>query len=181
MTPKEFARIRRQELGLTQQQLAEKLKTTRVTIARYETGARRIPGVMELMIKELSRAPVLPMAGIVAAGRPIEPVTQNEAIEVPLSMIQGNENFVLKIDGESMRDDGILRGDFVVVRKQKTARTGDRVIALINGQATIKKYHPTSQSIELRPVNASMSPIVLKQTDDFQIQGVVVGLVRHYR
>jgi repressor LexA len=181
MTPKELARIRRQELGLTQEQLAEKLKTTRVTIARYETGARRIPGVVELMIKELSRAPALPMAGIVAAGKPIEAIAQNEAVEVPLSMIQGNKNFVLKIDGESMRDDGILPGDLVVVRKQSTARTGDRVIALINGQATIKKYYRNSDAIELRPVNATMSPIVLKQSDDFDIQGVVVGLIRHYK
>jgi repressor LexA len=181
MSPKELARIRREELGLTQQQLAEKLKTTRVTIARYETGARRIPGVVELIIKELSRDPALPMVGIVAAGKPIEAVSQNEAVEVPLSMIQGSENFVLEITGESMRDDGILPGDLVVVRKQSTARTGDRVIALINGQATIKKYYRKTDAIELRPVNSTMSPIVLKQTDDFQIQGVVVGLIRHYK
>jgi repressor LexA len=181
MRPNELARIRREELGLTQLQLAEKLKTTRVTIARYETGARRIPGVVELMVKELSRAPALPMVGIVAAGKPIEPVTQNETVEVPFSMIQGNENFVLKINGESMRDDGILPGDLVVVRKQSTARTGDRVIGLINGQATIKKYYRKSNAVELRPVNSSMDPIVIKQTDDFHIQGVVVGLIRHYK
>ena len=70
MTAKEFARSRR-ELGLTQQRLAEKLKTTRVTVARYESGMRRIPGVVELMVKELSRSTVLPMVGVVAAGKPL--------------------------------------------------------------------------------------------------------------
>ena len=166
MTAKEFARSRR-ELGLTQQRLAEKLKTTRVTVARYESGMRRIPGVVELMVKELSRSTVLPMVGVVAAGKPIEAVTQNESVEVPASMIGGGENFVLKIIGESMRDDGILPGDLVVVCKQAVARNGDRVIALLNGQATIKKYRRNGDTIELRPVNATMSPIA--------------GLVRHYQ
>jgi repressor LexA len=180
MTAKDFARSRR-ELGLTQQQLAEKLKTTRVTVARYESGMRRIPGVVELMVKELSRSTVLPMVGVVAAGKPIEAVAQNESVEVPQTMIGGGENFVLKITGESMRDDGILPGDLVVVRKQAVARNGDRVIALVNGQATIKKYYRNGDAIELRPVNSSMSPIAVKKTDDFRVQGMVVGLIRHYK
>jgi repressor LexA len=180
MTAKEFARSRR-ELGLTQQQLAEKLKTTRVTVGRYEAGMRRIPGVVELMVKELSRSTVLPMAGVVAAGKPIEAVTQNESVEVPSSMVYRGENFVLKITGESMRDDGILPGDLVVVRKQPVARNGDRVIALVNGQATIKKYHRNGDAIELHPVNSSMTTIAAKKTDDFRVQGIVVGLIRHYK
>ena len=180
MTAKEFARSRR-ELGLTQQQLAEKLKTTRVTVARYEAGMRSIPGVVELMVKELSRSTVLPMAGVVAAGKPIEAVAQSESVEVPVSMIDGGENFVLKITGESMREDGILPGDLVVVRKQPVARNGDRVIALVNGQATIKKYHRNGDAIELRPVNSSMTPIAVEKTDDFRLQGIVVGLIRHYK
>ena len=180
MTAKEFARCRR-NLGLTQQQLAERLKTTRVTVARYEAAMRRIPGVVELMVKELSRSTVLPMAGVVAAGKPIEAVAQSESVEVPLSMIDASENFVLKITGESMREDGILPADFVVVRKQSVARNGDRVIALLNGQATIKKYHRNRDAIELRPVNSSMTPITVKRTDDFRIQGIVIGLIRHYK
>ena len=181
MTPKALATIRRQDLGLTQQQLAEKLKTTRVSIARYETGARRIPGVIELMIKQLSQTVALPMAGIVAAGKPIEAVEQNELIDIPPAMIQGKENFVLKVTGESMRDDGILPGDFIVVRKQSSARNGERVVALINGQATVKTYHQKVNAIELRPVNTAMQPVVIKPTDDLQIQGVVVGLMRYYK
>ena len=173
--------MRREELGLTQQQLAEKLKITRVTIARYEAGMRRIPGVVELMIRELGRGGALPMAGIVAAGKPIEAVAQNEAVDVPSGMIRGKENFVLHVTGESMRDDGILPGDFVVVRGQSIARNGETVIALVNGQATIKKYHHKGDVIELRPVNAAMKPIAVRRTDDFRIQGVVVGLIRYYK
>ena len=181
MTSKELARIRRHELGLTQREMAEKLKTTRVTIARYESGARRIPGVVEVLIKELSRVATLPMAGIVAAGKPIEPVEQNQLLEAPSAMIRDKDTFALQVTGESMRDDGILPGDFVVVRTQGTARNGETIIALVNGQATVKKYYTKGKTIELRPVNSAMEPIVVGPSDDFRIQGIVVGLIRYYR
>jgi len=181
ITPKELARIRKNELGLTQEQLAQALRTTRVSIARYETGARRIPPAVELLVKQLRQKTVLPMLGIVAAGKPIEPVEQNESVEVPAGMIGGKETFVLTVTGESMRDDGIFSGDLVVVRRQNTARNGDRVVALVNGEATIKTYQENGRSVELRPMNESMQPIVIKPTDNLQIQGVVAGLLRYYR
>jgi repressor LexA len=177
MRPRDFANIRR-DLGLTQQALANRLKTTRVTIARYETGQRRIPGTVEFALAQLARPNSLPMAGIVAAGKPIEPVSQNETIEVPTGMAARN-NFVLQITGESMRDEGILPGDYVIVRSQSVAQNGETVIALVNGQATIKKYYRRGDLLELRPVNSTMQPIVVKQDDDFQIQGVVVGVIRY--
>jgi repressor LexA len=121
------------------------------------------------------------MAGIVAAGKPIEPVEQRDLVDVPPGMSAGKDTFVLKVAGESMRDDGILPGDLVVVRRQNSARTGDRVVALINGDATIKSYHQRGSSIELRPMNETMKPIVIKPTDNLQIQGVVAGLLRYYR
>jgi repressor LexA len=181
MTPHELATIRRRDLGLTQQELADKLKTTRVSIARYETGARRIPATVELVVRQLRRPQTLPMAGIVAAGKPIEAVEQNESIEVPPTMMHAGNTFVLKVAGESMREDGMLPGDFVVVRKQTTANSGERVIALINGQATVKRYYPKGSEIELRPMNKDMDPVLVKRTDDFRVEGVVVGLIRHYR
>jgi repressor LexA len=181
MTAGELATIRRRDLGLTQEELARKLKTTRVSIARYENGTRRIPGAIELVVRQLCRPDALPMAGIVAAGKPIVPVEQNENVEVPASMVDGKQTFVLKVAGESMRDDGILPGDFVVVRKQGMAASGDRVIALVNGQATIKRYYPKAKTVELHPVNREMAPIIINRSDDFRIEGVVVGLIRHYR
>ena len=80
-----------------------------------------------------------------------------------------------------MRDEGILPGDVVVVQKQSTARNGQTVIALVNGEATIKIYHRNAGSVELRPANDTMKPIVVHETDTFHIEGIVVGVIRHLR
>ena len=181
MSPKELARLRKHELGLTQEQLAQQLRTTRVSIARYETGQRRIPPAVELLVKQLCQKTSLPMAGIVAAGKPIEPVEQTDLVDVPPGMMAGKETFVLTVTGESMREDGILPGDLVVVRRQNTAKNGDRVVALVNGEATIKTYYQAGRSVELRPMNQSMEPITIRHTDELQIRGVVAGLLRYYR
>ncbi len=80
-----------------------------------------------------------------------------------------------------MRDEGILPGDLVVVHKQVLARNGQTVIAVVNQEATIKKYYRRGERIELVPANATMRPIVVKPHDDFRIEGVVVGVMRHLR
>src|SRR5919109_902080 len=92
MKPADLKRIREQ-LGWTQQQLADALHTTRVSVARYEAGMRRIPGIVKVTIDRLSRVTEVPMAGIVAAGLPIEPVQQSELIDVPPTMLQGGKTF----------------------------------------------------------------------------------------
>ncbi len=155
------------------------LKTTRVTIARYEAGMRRIPGTVSVAIERLQQSPTIPLAGTVAAGCPIEPIEQSESVEVPPSMAKGGKVFALRVKGDSMKDEGILPGDLVIVRKQETARTGQTVIALVNREATIKIYVKKDSHIELRPANAAMSPIVVKPSDEFHIEGVVVGVIRH--
>jgi repressor LexA len=119
MKPADLKRVREQ-LGLTQQQLADALRTTRVSVARYEAGMRRIPGMVQVMLAQLGRSSEIPMAGMVAAGSPIEPVQQSELIDVPPSMLRGGNTFALRVKGESMKDDGILPGDLVVIRKQET-------------------------------------------------------------
>ncbi|MEX5283355.1 MAG: transcriptional repressor LexA [Nitrospiraceae bacterium] len=179
MRPAEF-RQTRQLLRLTQDQLAEKLKTTRRSIIRYEDGSRRIPGLAEVALQAISTASVQ-MAGIVAAGAPIEPIPQTEPVEVPKSMVGRGETFALRVKGESMRNEGILPGDVVVVQKQSTARSGQTVIALVNGEATIKTYRRKGGVIELQPANETMRPIVVKETDSFRIEGIVVGVIRHLR
>ena len=78
-----------------------------------------------------------------------------------------------------MRDEGILPGDVVVVQKQSTARNGQTVIALINGDATIKTYYRNNGRAELHPANESMQPILVKESDTFHIEGLVVGVIRH--
>lgn len=166
-------------MGLTQDQLAKALKTSRKTINFYEAGTHRIPGSVELALLSLASSTFLPLAGTVAAGRPIEPFPQAQTVEVPLSMARQGKNFALRVKGESMRDDGILTGDIVVVRKQSTAHNGQMVVALVNGEATIKRYIKKANCIELHPANPSMEPILVALEDKFRIEGIVVGLIRH--
>ena len=178
MKASELKRVREQ-LGLTQQQLAHALQTTRVSVARYEAGMRRIPGMVAVALERLGRSSEIPMAGTVAAGSPIEPVSQSELIDVPPSMLRGGETFALRVKGESMKEDGILPGDLVVVRKQVTAQNGQTVVALVNHEATIKTYFKKDSHIELHPANAAMQPIIVKPSDTFQIEGILIGVIRH--
>jgi repressor LexA len=177
MKPAQF-RHTRQFLKLTQDQLAKQLRTTRRSVIRYEDGSRRIPGMAEVALQHLATDHVQ-MAGVVAAGEPIEPIAQMERVEVPKSMLGRGDTFALRVKGTSMRDDGILPGDVVVVQKQSTARNGQTVIALVNGDATIKTYYRKAGAIELHPANDSLKPILVKETDTFYIEGIVVGVIRH--
>ena len=179
MKPAEF-RHTRQLLKLTQDQLAEQLRTTRRSVIRYEDGSRRIPGMAEVALQHLA-TDYVQLAGVVAAGEPIEPIAQTERVEVPKTMVGRGDTFALRVKGTSMRDDGILPGDVVVVQKQSTARNGQTVIALVNGDATIKIYRHKAGSVELHPANDAMKPIVVRDTDTFQIEGVVVGVIRHLK
>jgi repressor LexA len=178
MKPADLKRVR-EHLGLTQQQLADALQTTRVSVGRYEAGMRRIPGMVKVALDQLSRSVEIPMAGIVAAGLPIEAVQQSELVDVPPSMLRGGNTFALRVKGESMKEDGILPGDLVVVRKQETARNGQTVVALVNQEATIKTYFKTDSRIELHPANAAMKPITVEPSDDFHIEGILIGVIRH--
>ena len=178
MTPQTLKQIRGR-LGFTQSELAERLHTTRITITRYECGTRRIPGVVKAFLSQLDSSSQIPMLGVVAAGIPIEPILQVEQVEVPPSMLQTGENFALQVKGESMRDEGILPGDLVIVHKQRTAQNGQTVVALVNQEATVKKYYKKDNQIELHPANLTMSPIIVTPADEFAIEGVVTGVIRH--
>lgn len=78
-----------------------------------------------------------------------------------------------------MKDDGILSGDIVVVQKQGTAKNGQTIVALVNGEATIKSFFKKDTHIELRPANDMMRPIIVRPSDEFQIEGIVIGVIRH--
>jgi len=121
----------------------------------------------------------LPLVGSVAAGRPIEAVNIPDSLEVPPSMVGHGEHFVLRVRGDSMIGDGILDGDYVVVRKQATADSGQTVVALIDGEATVKRLHKRGETIELLPTNPAMQPIHVPPDAEFAIEGVVVGVIRH--
>jgi repressor LexA len=122
----------------------------------------------------------IPLLGEVAAGRPLEPFEHPEPIEIPASLLRGGENFALRVRGDSMIDAGIRDGDIVIVRRQATADNGQTVVALVDGEATIKKYYRRGQHVELLPANPQVSPIVV-EWGDVHIRGVVVGLIRRFQ
>jgi repressor LexA len=121
----------------------------------------------------------LPLVGTVAAGRPIEAIETADTIEVPSSMVGRGENFALRVRGDSMVGDGILDGDFVVVRKQASADSGQTVVALIGNEATVKRLVRKDGRIELHPANPAMAPILVENAEELRIEGVVVGVLRH--
>lgn len=123
----------------------------------------------------------IPLLGFIAAGKPLEPYTDpNATIDIPPSLVSGKKRvFALQVKGDSMVEEGILDGDFVVVEEQEEAKNGDIVVALLeNGLATLKKFYKEATRIRLEPANSKMKPIFAKNV---QIQGRVVAIIRHYK
>lgn len=137
--------------------------------------------VVPIIAKELSPSVELPLMGYIAAGQPLEPHTDpNATFQVSASMLSGkNTSYVLQVKGESMIEDGILDGDFVVIEKVSTANNGEIVVALVDDNlATLKKFYKEDGRVILRPANSRMEPIY---PTSLRIQGRVVGLVRRYQ
>jgi repressor LexA len=127
------------------------------------------------------RAVELPLLGFVAAGMPIEAVASNETIAVPEDFAGKRDTYVLRVRGDSMIDEQIRDGDFVVVEDRKSAENGEMVIALLRGSdVTLKKfYRDPDGRVRLQPANATMQPLYV-DPDHVQVQGVVVGVLRKY-
>jgi repressor LexA len=137
---------------------------------------------LELVSTPVAVAAVeLPLLGRVAAGSPIEAITASETIFVPEDMVGRRDTYVLQVKGDSMIDEQIRDGDFVIVENRKHARDGEMVIALLDGEnATLKKiYREGGGMVRLQPANARVKPIVVDQ-DRLRIQGVVIGVLRKY-
>lgn len=124
----------------------------------------------------------LPILGLIAAGSPIETIAgHKETLEVPAFMVGTKNSYVLQVRGQSMIEDGIHDGDYVVVQEKEVPSNGDTVVALINdGEATLKKYYKEKDHIRLQPANSSMEPIIVKPSTPIKIQGVLIGLIRKY-
>ena len=121
----------------------------------------------------------LPLLGLIAAGEPIEALENPEMVDVPPSLLHP-DHYVLQVKGDSMIDEQIHDGDFIVARKAKTARSGQIVVALINGEATLKCYVPKSNGVELHPRNPDFPVIRVNSQDDFHINGVLLYSFRNY-
>lgn len=144
----------------------------------FEDGTPRSLEVVEA-IANFAKAIELPLVGMITAGQPIEAIEENETFAVPQAMIKDTANtFVLKVKGDSMIEEGIFNGDYVVVERNPSPRNGDVVVALLdNSHATLKYYYREPQHIRLQPANRSMEPIFVK---DCIIQGVVKAVLRQY-
>lgn len=121
----------------------------------------------------------LPLLGLIAAGYPLDVFEDCEYINVPPQYLKP-DNYVLKVNGNSMIDDQVRDGDYVIIKKTETARNGDTVVALINHEATLKCYYVGDEGVELHPQNPDFDIIHVKPTDDFQINGIVLAVFREY-
>ena len=123
----------------------------------------------------------LPLLGLVAAGEPIVAIEDpTEEISVPEDMIGFGNHYVLKVRGNSMIDEQIRDGDYVIVEERSYAETGETVVALVGGEeATIKKFYPENGKIRLQPANEKMLPLILP-AHSVQVKGVVIGILRKY-
>jgi repressor LexA len=137
------------------------MNSKRRTINRYEQKILPIPTTVELALMQPSFSQI-PLAGVVAAGAPIEPIPQMERVEMLKILAGYGETFTLRVKGTSMQNEDIFPGDIVVGQEQSTARNGRTVIALVNGEATIKTYHRKAGRVELYPANEAMQPTIIK-------------------
>ena len=130
--------------------------------------------------RPVASAVELPLYGKVAAGNPIRESAGNDTIEVPASMVGRHTTYVLEVEGDSMIDEGILDGDYVVVEERPQPNNGDTVVASIDGEATVKGFHREADgSIRLQPANPAYEPIIVRG-GDFEVKGRVVAVLRRY-
>jgi repressor LexA len=130
----------------------------------------------------------LPFFGRIAAGRPIEAVAGNERVTVPAHLLSSrggsgahaaSDHYVLRVVGDSMIEDGIHDGDFVIVLRREIAEPGEMVVALVGDEATLKRFYPEGAMVRLQPANPNMQPFFVPSRD-VRVQGVVVGLMRKF-
>lgn len=147
------------------------------------TGSGRVRSIIiETKAEEaLGKFLTVPVLGFIAAGSPLEPYTDPHAtLDLPLSFAakKNRRIYVLQVRGESMIEDQIRDGDYVVIEEVSSARNGEIVVALLpNGMATLKRYYKEETRIRLEPANSTMSPIFAKNV---RIQGRVIGLIRKF-
>ena len=163
--------------------LTEKNARDYVLILERKGYLRRQPNVAR-GITLLKRPPTegtleLPLVGQVMAGKPVEVFEERELVVVPPMLLRRGSHFVMQVRGDSMIEDGIRGGDLVIVQQHTEPSSGDTVVAVVHGEATIKRYYRRGNMVELRPANASMASLQV-EAQDVEIKGVVAGLMRKY-
>ena len=174
----------------TMQELADDFGVSKVTVfehiaalqkkgylkrLRHKARSLQLSGAVEFPDERPTR---LPLVGTIAAGRPIEAFEEREVLDLEEMFVSSHGSFVLRVRGDSMIDDNICDGDYVIVERRDTAQDGETVVALLDdGEATLKRFYRDRNGIRLQPANPAYEPIIVK---DVRIQGVVVGVLRRY-
>ncbi len=185
---RDYSRVR--GYAPTMQELADEFGVSKVTVFEH-IGALQKKGLLRrsrhkarsLQLSDAATFPDerptrMPLAGTIAAGKPIEAIEQGEVIDLEDMFVSPNGNFVLRVRGDSMIEDRICDGDYVIVEQRNTARDGETVVALLeNGEATLKRFYRHPKGVRLQPANPKYEPIIAQNVS---IQGVVVGLLRRF-
>ena len=179
----------------TMQELADELGISKVTVfehvealikkgalKRDPNKARSLSICDNAVVPDEAQPLTFPLVGKIAAGYPIEKFESSDQLN--LSELFGTRvgqkggSFALRVEGDSMKDEGILDGDYVIIERRETARNGERVVALLpNGETTLKTFYREGDRIRLQPANPDFEPIIVR---DCKVQGVVSGVLRRY-
>ena len=176
----------------TMQELADQLGVSKVTIfehiealerkeliLRARNRARSLEVAPTVKLPDESKAASYPIVGTIAAGQPIEAIENRETLELETLFNTRHGTYVLRVKGNSMIDDHIADGDYVIIERRETARDGETVVALLDdGQATLKRFYKERNRVRLQPANSAMAPIYVDK--DIRIQGVLIGVLRTY-
>ena len=177
----------------TMQELADQLGTSKVTIFEHVSAlekkrvlrrdkhmARSLELVNDDKLPDENRSTKLPILGNIAAGSPIEAVENREEIDLEALFQSKKGVYVLRVRGESMIEDHLCDGDYVVIERRESARNGEQVVALLDtGEATLKRFFNEGSKIRLQPANSGMQPRIV-DANRVKIQGVVIGVLRTY-
>jgi repressor LexA len=177
----------------TMQELADQLGTSKVTIfehvgalekkrllRRNKHKARSLEIIKSDLLPDENRSTKLPLLGNIAAGSPIEAVENREELDLEQLFHSPSGVFVLRVRGNSMIEDHLCDGDYVVIERREQARNGEQVVALLDsGEATLKRFYKEGAKIRLQPANRTMEPRIV-DANRCKIQGVVIGVLRSY-
>jgi len=160
----------------TVQDFINQLKMKGYIEAPIGTNRKR---ALELVENDFSDLAKIPLSGTVAAGQPIEAVETRDYVDVPKNLLKKNgDYFALKVKGDSMIEDCIMEGDVVVIKRQSNASNGQTVVAILDNEATIKRFYRKKGQIELHPANPNYKIIKVPENSEFKILGVLASVIR---
>jgi repressor LexA len=163
----------------TVQDFLSQLRTKGYIRAPFGENRKRAIELVDFDSNETDDITRLPLLGKVAAGRPIEAIETRDYVEIPRSLLrQGGEYFALTVKGDSMIEDCIMEGDYVIIKRQASAANGQTVVAIVDNQATIKRFYQRGGNVELHPANPNYSVIHVEPHSEFKILGVLSSVIR---